>query len=334
MEQEKLGYKMEVEKILNINDRISIKEEITINATAFMDDTTIIGRNKESIEKMVTICHEFFQINEIKANIGKYELIKINSQEENLSIEGKIVEKMNNNEGHRYLGIWFKHNNKRKIFKKKIKSIVDQACKIFTWKKLTEKQIRSVWNMVIISHIEYQIQAIVLSEGKCENLMYKFNMLMKRCAGLTISTPNMILYDKELFGLKLIYDLQRECLVKNLIYQANGNSKLKKIFKIKLIQEQQRIWTARCIGDLDSKIIRGNNCWIRDALLLLKSEGISICNHEIKDGNELHNILGGKIEIVDLLPLDEILRSAESRKKKGVLFMKQLLESNNQFLMK
>ncbi|PKY56571.1 hypothetical protein RhiirA4_476966 [Rhizophagus irregularis] len=49
--------------------------------TAFMDDTTLI------------------------TNIGKYELIKINNNQDNLVIEGEEVKKVNSCEGNRYLGL-------------------------------------------------------------------------------------------------------------------------------------------------------------------------------------------------------------------------------------
>lgn len=35
---------------------------------------------------------------------------------------------MNHEEGNRYLGIWFRYDNRRKNFKKKIKTIIDKAC--------------------------------------------------------------------------------------------------------------------------------------------------------------------------------------------------------------
>ncbi|PKK64962.1 hypothetical protein RhiirC2_853935 [Rhizophagus irregularis] len=69
-----------------------------------MDDTTLISKNKEGLEKMIKICHEFFKINDIKANIGKYELIKINNNQDNLVIKGEEVKKVNSCEGNRYLG--------------------------------------------------------------------------------------------------------------------------------------------------------------------------------------------------------------------------------------
>ncbi|EXX65212.1 hypothetical protein RirG_135430 [Rhizophagus irregularis DAOM 197198w] len=112
-----------------------------------------------------------------------------------------------------------------------------------------------------------------------------------------------------------IYDLQLESLCKNLIYQANGNEKLKKIFKIKLKQEQERLWTASCIENINSITMAGHNYWIRDTIILLKKENINICNHEIIGKHQDHKIMGGNIEIISLFPKNLILISAQSRKK-------------------
>ncbi|PKK71917.1 hypothetical protein RhiirC2_777811 [Rhizophagus irregularis] len=56
-----------------------IDEYLTFNTIAFMDDTTLISRDKISLEKMIKICHEFFTINDIQVDIKKNEFIKINS---------------------------------------------------------------------------------------------------------------------------------------------------------------------------------------------------------------------------------------------------------------
>ncbi|PKY59607.1 hypothetical protein RhiirA4_482482 [Rhizophagus irregularis] len=113
-------------------------------------------------------------------------------KDKDLEIDGTKIEKMNHEEGNRYLGIWFRYDNRRKNFKKKIKTIIDKA-------------------------------SIVLSKEECEFLMQRINCLVKRCANLSRSTPNFIIYEKEIYGLKTIYDLQLESISKNIIYQANGN---------------------------------------------------------------------------------------------------------------
>ncbi|GBC28561.2 hypothetical protein GLOIN_2v1817843 [Rhizophagus irregularis DAOM 181602=DAOM 197198] len=132
-------------------------QKLPVKSTAFMDDTTIISDSKDKLEKLISMCHSFFKINNIQANIQKYELIKINAKEkEDLNIEGVKIKKVNDEEGNRYLGFYFEYNNKRSIYKRKIKEIVDKAAKIMRFKMLTEKQVTAVWNMVVISQIEYQ----------------------------------------------------------------------------------------------------------------------------------------------------------------------------------
>src|SRR5437016_739048 len=47
------GYKIEIERIIDINKKMTEKLKKTINVTAFMDDTTLIAKNKNSLEQMI-----------------------------------------------------------------------------------------------------------------------------------------------------------------------------------------------------------------------------------------------------------------------------------------
>lgn len=140
-------------------------------------------------------------------------------------------------------------------------------------------------------------------------------MIIKKRAGLAKSTPNFIIYEKDILGVKHIYDLQMEMLCKNLLYQANGNDKLKLLFSIKMIQEQKYIWTSRCPGELITKNY-GKNNWTISALKALNNENIKICNHETKDYREHHRIKGGKTDLIELLEEKEFVTSRQSRKMK------------------
>src|SRR5256886_9661630 len=328
------GYTIEIDRIIDINKKTTENMRKMVNVTAFMDDTTLIAKDKNNLEKMIKICHEFFDINDIQANVKKYELIKINKPDEDLIINENKITNVNNAEGNRYLGFYFRKDNKRGIYIKVIKSIIDKACKIFNYKHLTDKQTIAVWNMVIIPRIEYQLQGIVLNKRECTKLMARINVLVKRKANLASCTNNFIIYDKEILGLKNIYDLQIENLSKNLLYQANGNKDLKKIFKIKLYQTQQEKWIAGCIGDNIHTIKRNSNNYIIDALKLLKDEGIHICDHEIKNENTHHGKIGGNIEIREILSDKEYAGAKESCRKRELLFLEQLLEEDNRRLLK
>jgi hypothetical protein len=86
--------------------------------------------------------------------------------------------------------------------------------------------------------------------------------------------------------------------------------------------------------EFESKHFKSKNSWFIDAINLLKSEDISICNHEYKDQFEEHRIKGGSIEIIDLIEENVIMKSAQSRRLKNVIFLEQLLENDNTRLMK
>ncbi|GBC27874.2 hypothetical protein GLOIN_2v1779003 [Rhizophagus irregularis DAOM 181602=DAOM 197198] len=78
--------------------------------------------------------------------------------------------------------------------------IIDSACNIFNWKKLNEKQIIAVWTIVIIPRIKYQLAAIVLNKMECISIMARLNVIIKKRAGLMKTTPNFVLYEKEIYG--------------------------------------------------------------------------------------------------------------------------------------
>lgn len=58
--KDKVRYKIEENKIININKREKEKLELNFNMTAFMDDTTLISKNKEGLEKMIKDISQIF----------------------------------------------------------------------------------------------------------------------------------------------------------------------------------------------------------------------------------------------------------------------------------
>jgi hypothetical protein len=168
------GYEIELEYKEDIQKR-TIKKNIVYNCTSYMDDTTVISRSKVKWSKL-------------KANIGKYELIKINDKEKNkvLIINDIEVTKVNSSNGSRYLGFYFRHGNNRTIYVNKIKEIIEKTVKVLRWKTLTEKQITTIWNMVIIPKIEYQLLGVTLTKQEC---MAHINKLVKHTVPHCLKYP-------------------------------------------------------------------------------------------------------------------------------------------------
>jgi hypothetical protein len=95
---------------------------------------------------------------------------------------------------------------------------------------------------------EYQMMGVILNKIECQKLMRPINELCKTRGNLARLTPNFILYDKDIIGLKNIYDLQIENISKNLIYYANTNSEIGKIFFMQIKKLRYDLWTPNCIG--------------------------------------------------------------------------------------
>ncbi|PKY32299.1 hypothetical protein RhiirB3_450385 [Rhizophagus irregularis] len=100
-----------------------------------------------------------------------------------------------------------------------------------------------------------------------------------------------------------------------------------------MIQEQKKLWTSRCPGELEITNYRKNN-WIISALKALNNEKIKICNHEIKDFKENHRIQGGKTDLIELIEEKEFVTSAQSRKSKNIMFLEDILEADGITLLK
>src|SRR3954470_24894736 len=109
---------------------------------------------------MLQICTDFFKLNDIKVNIKKYELVKINNAEKELIIKNQIINKFNYLQGNRFLDIFFYSKTKRKVYVNKILLIVQSFIKIYNWKYLTEKQAIYIWNTVFIPYIKYQLSVV------------------------------------------------------------------------------------------------------------------------------------------------------------------------------
>ncbi|GBC14484.2 hypothetical protein GLOIN_2v1478197 [Rhizophagus irregularis DAOM 181602=DAOM 197198] len=91
-------------------------------------------------------------------------------------------------------------------------------------------------------------------------------------------------------------------------------------------QEQKRIWTSKCPGDLNL-IYKTKNNWIIEAIKLLNNENINICDHELHNNiNRNHLIEGGGQDIIELIDEKNIMKSALSRRNKKVMFIEDVLD--------
>ncbi|CAB5314578.1 unnamed protein product [Rhizophagus irregularis] len=303
-----------------------------------MDDTNFMAGNQENLEKILSIADTFYNLNDIKINKDKSELLlrkKYIPESLSLSFGKSIVNiKPTSKKGSiRLLGVWFNAFNRRNHVIDQIKNEINNCCdSMILRKKLTDKQMAFIFNVLIIPRIEYRAQLIILSEYECNKIMAKFRILFKHKLKFMKTTPNSIVHLKEMFNVKNIEDNQLQAKTTNFILQINDKNELGMITKIRLYNLQQLLFlNDNPIYSLREKdIIRYKkifttqlkNHYILECIKMLKTQNFSIAINDTVDKME---IIGGNILIKDILPEEIYFDNLRSIKKINIMFANQIL---------
>lgn len=341
IKESNLGYNIDGRRVLNLYENISEICNINFSGLSYMDDTNFISEDKENLEKILSIAGSFYDLNDIKINKSKSELLLRRKK------GGDIIKKKIINFGKlainiipvdkkgsiRILGVWFNTYNARKHVIMQVKDEIRNCCDSFILRKrLTDKQISFIFNMLIIPRIEYRIQLIVLFEKECNSLIAPFRILFKHKLGLTKTVPNTIIHSKEFYNIKSKLDNQLQVKLTNFILQINNQEELGIIMTIHLLNLQELLLLSDnlliqlSISDINNfkKIIKHlNNSFILDNIKLLKD-----ANFNIKDtciNKNIFKIVGGDILIKEVLREKVYWKNFLSLKKLNLIFLDQIL---------
>ncbi|CAG8747827.1 22818_t:CDS:2, partial [Rhizophagus irregularis] len=262
--------------------------------------------------KILSIADTFYNLNDIKINKDKSELLlrkKYIPESLSLSFGKSIVNiKPTSQTGSiRLLEVWFNAFNRRNHVIYQIKHKINNCCdSMMLRKKLTDKQMVYIFNVLIIPRIEYRAQLIILSEQECNKFMAKFRILFKHKLKFMKTTPNLIIHLKEMFNVKNIEDNQLQAKTTNFILQINDKNELGMITKIRLYNLQQFV------------------------LKSIKNQNFSIAINDTIDKME---IIGGNILIKDILPEEIYFKNLRSIKKLNIMFANQILTLDGKILL-
>ncbi|CAG8759116.1 15500_t:CDS:2, partial [Rhizophagus irregularis] len=199
----------------------------------YADDTQWIAKSKVEATKISLIANEFFDINDIKINGGKSEIIVVNPEDSNENerfIEiGKNKDKVFANKGSdaiRILGVWFK---------------ADKG------DKHTELIIIYIINTVLLPRLEYRLKTTIWEDKKYEETFRPVMKVVKHKARLPTSCHDNILLHSAQGKLKNLWRNQIAAQITELLVALNAQTKQADMLKMRLKKAQLTLNITSCI---------------------------------------------------------------------------------------
>jgi len=126
-------------------------------------------------------------------------------------------------------------------------------------KHITDKQAAYIINTVIIPTLEYHIHNLVLSRKTCNQILSSYLTVAKHKANLLRSTPNSIMLNHNIYGIKNIWDIQLQHHISKFLNRINNSELLEISTKIRIQQLQNNLWSTTDILQHPNPIIDGLN---------------------------------------------------------------------------
>src|ERR1044071_2870572 len=89
-----------------------------------------------------------------------------------------------------------------------VKNEITKDCNYLWSKKITDKQILYIFNIVIIPQLEYKTQLTFILETKLYSLTAPFRILFKHKLSMNKCSPNAFLTNPLIYNYRNLYDAQ------------------------------------------------------------------------------------------------------------------------------
>ncbi|GES76494.1 RNA-directed DNA polymerase from mobile element jockey-like [Rhizophagus clarus] len=203
---------------------------LKVREVAFADDTAWIMNSQTEMTCIINISNFFYQLNNIKINGSKSELLVWNSKilKDQLQItigsDSNIIKANTLTQCSRYLEIYIcsKANNchVERLIQEKVKSI----CSILRNKKIMAAQLIYINNKILLAKIEYWTKTVFINEHRCNSLHNSFIRLIKNKMRIVTSANNNIVHHKGIIGAIAHYQHLRGAQFAEFIIRLNSSN--------------------------------------------------------------------------------------------------------------
>ena len=335
IQQSNLGYYLKSHSSTNILDRNLSYTRAHVPCLAYMDDTLWLSKSKDDLNDIMLIADSFYELNDIKVNWDKSLLLT------SLPIQNAINFKLSNQNNIwlkpadpkvpvRYLGIWISIRQNKKFIYQQVKDEITKSTIIMHRKRLTDKQLSSIFNTVILPRILYKIQTTYLTTQFCESVMSTYRKLFKAALHLSISTPQALIHSSQIYNLSHLYDQQLQSKSANLQKIINNPGLLGLTATIRTLHLQHQEWLPSSpFQSWPFSTVSPFKDWWSSILSSMKQFDLSFITSE-KFSNTLQ---GGSQPIVDLINPSFYKKISRHLKRFNLLFLSQITTADGIYLL-
>ncbi|MGF7231783.1 hypothetical protein, partial [Arachidicoccus sp.] len=148
-------------------------------------------------------------------------------------------------ESFRFLGVWFTLSPSHNFIKQQCKTEYALVAAKLRYKKLTNKQLIYLHNMVLMPKVLFRLKSTLLSEKDCHAISLPFRSVFKRSLQLVSTTPNNFLSYHRAIGLTDLFQrnlIDHSARFERLFNLDNNNiTKLALLHRLTLIQQELHV---------------------------------------------------------------------------------------------
>ncbi|PKK61788.1 hypothetical protein RhiirC2_718175 [Rhizophagus irregularis] len=312
-----------------------------VSSQMYMDDVTWLTGSKYTLEKILDITDEFNKMNNIQIN---YEKFAMTTNEEIQTIDGEIdinfgseirkIKPIKAGESVRILGVWVNLDLNTKFVLNQCKNIIRNYNRIIHKKRVTDLQMKYIYNHVIIPRIEYKSQLTIWNHNQIEQLNKLCRSMFKQKTSLVATIPNSVIHSSLGYGVKDIGTIQLQRQVTRLYNQFNTQGVLGIITRIRNKQLQsEMILTKSPTTEWNIK-----SCDLKVKYNILAATLAIMYDHNLtfrSSGQDENIIRGGSLRITDFFTHNELFKNRMNQQlmKHGIYFISQLISSGGDRLL-
>src|SRR6266496_2935961 len=223
-------------------------------------------------------------------------------------------------------------DHKSNFVHEQITSEYNRFISLLACKKLTDRQLVYLHNIVLPLKCQYLMQATPFTERICRKISSKFHKLLKKKLSLVSSIPNVAVEIDHSYNLVSLFNRYTQDVISLLHCNLNSQDLIGRIYRLRLSSLQQSMWLPFLPTHLSKeqwlpwfKSIKIRTDMIASALFNAQCLNISFASYSPDE-----MIGGGSVPLLNYI--SDYRQACISLKSRRLLFLSQLLSEDGSYL--